>query len=59
MAGDDWKDGSISRDTFKDYAEYMAALASELMTALQAKGFSRDEALRLTLAIVPGGFQKE
>jgi hypothetical protein len=56
---DDWKDGSISRDEFKEYADYMAELAAAFMTALQARGFSREEALRMAIALVPGGFSKE
>lgn len=57
-ANDDWKDGSISRDAFKEYSEYMAELSAEMIKAIEAKGFSREEAMRLTIAIVPGGFQQ-
>lgn len=57
MSSDDWKDG-LGQDGFKEYARYMAVLSKELMDALEAKGFNREEALRLTITIIPGGFRK-
>lgn len=35
----------------------MANLSKEIVEALQARGFSREEAMRLAIAILPGGFQ--
>ena len=60
MAGDNdndddaWKDGESSEGA-KEHAEYMAQIAKSFMDAFQAHGFTREEALRLTIAIVPRG----
>lgn len=56
MPDDSWLDG-LGQDSFKDYAAYMAQLSKEFVDALQAKGFNREEAMRLTIAIIPGGFK--
>lgn len=56
MACDDdsWKDGE-SVDGAKEHAEYIAVIAKSFLDAFQAHGFTREEALRLTIAIVPMG----
>lgn len=57
MAGsedDSWKDGA-SQDGAKEHAEFMATIAKSFMDAFQAQGFTREEALQLTIAIVPKG----
>lgn len=55
-SGDDdgWKDG-ISSENVREHAEYMAKIANIFMEVFQANGFTRDEALKLTIAIVPRG----
>lgn len=54
MAIDDWKDG-VSSDGAKEHAQYMAQISKHFMDAFQSHGFSREEALRLTIEIVPRG----
>lgn len=56
MTDDSWKDG-MGQDGLKEYAEYMAQLAKNFVDALEGKGFTREEAMRLTISIIPGGFK--
>lgn len=54
MEHDGWKDGPSS-DAAKEHADYMARIAKHFVDAFQANGFTRAEAMELTIAILPKG----
>jgi len=54
---DGWKDGTSS-DGAKEYAQYLACISKAFLDAFKAEGFSHEDAMRLTLAIVPLGTQR-
>jgi hypothetical protein len=57
MLGDEdgWKDG-VSSDGIKEYANYVAEAAKAFINAFIEKGFTREEALRIVIQLLPKGF---